>query len=126
MRPGGWFGGWGWGATPFGTHFRVTAPSEDSEADASSAMTPTSNGTKSPAVSIASISSKSAPAPVVLAADGVAISTGASPALSASSAQGEHESGVYRVDNKPVPIAVYRSMVVEQQLRESMMESMQM
>lgn len=118
-----WFGGWGWGSTPFGASFKVTAPSEDSETEGSSVATPTSGG-KSPAVSIAGFRSKSTPAEAVLA--GEMVSTGTSPARSVRSAKSSGGMTSAPVLSKPVPIAVYRSMVDEQLLRESMMESMQM
>jgi len=123
-----WFGGWGWGATPspFRASFRVTAPSEDSETEGSSVATPTSGG-RSPAVSIAGFRSKSTPAEAVLA--GEMVSAGTSPARSVQSVKStKSSSGVTSapVASKPVPIAVYRSMVDEQFLRESIMESMQM
>lgn len=119
----GWFGGWGWGATPFGANFRVTAPSEDSETEGSSVATPMSGG-RSPAVSIASFRSKSTPAEAVLA--GEMVSAGTSPARSVQSVRSAKSSGGVPAASKPVPIAVYRSMVDEQFLRESIMESMQM
>ncbi|KAF8471092.1 hypothetical protein BDZ91DRAFT_717664 [Kalaharituber pfeilii] len=119
----GWFGGWGWGATP-----------ENSSETDSIIPTPSSSGAKSPAISspaisIASLNGKSAPAPVVLAADGAAISTGTSPAKSVYSARGGNHgsSPISRpVESKPVPIALYRCIVEEQLLQESLMRSMQM
>ena len=122
----GWFGGWGWRATPFGGSFKVTPPSEDSETEGSSVATPTSGG-RSPAVSIASFRGKSTPAEVVLA--GEMVSAGTSPARSVQSVRCANGSGRVTgapVVSKPVPIAVYRSMVDEQLLRENIMESMQM
>ena len=122
----GWFGRWGWGATPFGASFRVTAPSEDSETEGSSVATPTSGG-RSPAVSIAGFRSKSTPAEAVLV--GEIVSAGTSPAKSVRSVRSARSSSVVTstpAASKPVPIAVYRSMVDEQFLRESIMESMQM
>ncbi|KAF8474292.1 hypothetical protein BDZ91DRAFT_714000 [Kalaharituber pfeilii] len=124
----GWFGGWGWGATPFGSYRRLTSTEDSSETD-SIIPTPSSSGAKSPAISIASLNGKSAPAPVVLAADGAAISTGTSPAKSVYSARGGNHgsSPISRpVESKPVPIALYKSIVEEQLLQESLMESMQM
>lgn len=123
---GRWFGGWGWGATPFGASFKLTAPSEESETDASSVTTPTS-GARSPAVSIAGFRSKGTPAEALLASEGV--SAGTSPARSVQSTKsGRSNGGMTSVPapSRPVPISVYRSMVDEQLLRETMMESMQM